>query len=172
MTLAISTICDSISSLSVSGLTIKDLNEIPEAIRGRDFPVIYPKPDGFVTNFEMVRNSFGGGSTAKMTVTYDLTYRLLGAPIGAGRGLFDSYSLMVEKVYAFIERVLAVDTMDGLIDIVPAEAPAFGPVTDPAGGMFHGADVIFHVMDFVYWEVNDGDRKNFTDMGAVIGGRL
>ena len=149
MTLQISTICDSISNLSVSGLTIKDLNEIPEAITGRDCPVIYPKPDGFVTNFEMVRDSFGGGPTAKMTVTYDLTYRLLGAPIGAGRGLFDSYSLMVEKVYAFIDAVLAVDTMDGLIDIVPADATAFGPVTDPAGGMFHGADVILHVMEFV-----------------------
>ena len=149
MTLAISTICDSISSLSVSGLTIKDLNEIPEAITGRDCPVIYPKPDGFVTNFEMVRNSFGGGSTAKMTVTYDLTYRLLGAPLASGRGLFDSYSMMVEKVYAFIDAILMIDTMDGLIDIVPADATAFGPVSDPAGGMFHGAGVILYVMEFV-----------------------
>ena len=148
MTLAISTICDSISSLSVSGLTIKDLNEIPEAVTGRDCPVIYPKPDGFVTNFEMVRDSFGGGSTAKMTVTYDLTYRLLGAPLASGRGLFDSYSLMVEKVYAFIDAVLAIDTMAGLVDITPADTTAFGPVSDPAGGMFHGADVILHVMEF------------------------
>src|SRR3990172_10312405 len=137
MTLAISTICDSISSLSVSGLTIKDLNEIPEAITGRDCPVIYPKPDGFVTNFEMVRNSFGGGSTAMMTVTYDLTYRLLGAPLASGRGLFDSYSMMVEKVYAFIDAILMIDTMDGLIDIVPADATAFGPATHPAAPIFH-----------------------------------
>src|SRR3990170_2945459 len=139
MTLAISTICDSISVLSVSGLTIKDLNEIPEAVMARDCPVIYPKPDGFITNFEMVRDSFGGGSTAKMTVTYDLTYRLLGAPLGSGRGLFDSYSLMVEKVYAYIDAVQAIDTMTGLEDITPADTTAFGPVSDPAGGMFHGA---------------------------------
>src|SRR3972149_7264806 len=109
MTLAISTICDSTSSLSVSGLTIKDLNEIPEAVTGRDCPVIYPKPDGFVTNFEMVRDSFGGGPTAKMTVTYDLTYRLLGAPIGAGGGLVDSYSLLVQKMDAFIGAGPGVD---------------------------------------------------------------
>lgn len=148
MAMEISTITDSISALTVDGLKIYDLNEIPEAIDPRQ-PSIFPFPAGFVTNFQQVRDSFGGGTYAKMHVLYDLTYRLCYAPIGAERGLFRNYADMVAAAYRFIDAVLAIDVMIGLEDITMAAVANFGPVADIAGNGFHGCDIVLHVEEFV-----------------------
>jgi hypothetical protein len=148
MSLAIATICESIAALDVDGVRIADIDAIPEAADARRASII-PRPDGFITNFTMVRESFGGGSTSKMTITYRLTYRLLFAPIGEGRGLFAVYPDMVAAAYRFLDAILAIDTMTGLVDIIPVDALSFGPVTDPAGNAFHGCDIVLEVNEFV-----------------------
>jgi len=148
MALEIAQICTSIAGLDVAGVTIADLDQIPEQVTSRK-PMIFPRPDGFVSNFIMERNSFGGGSTAKMTVTYTLNYRLCYAPIGEGRGVFDIYPNMVEKAFLFLDAVLAIDTLTGLEDITPGDVIDFGPVTDPAGNLFHGCDILINIMEFV-----------------------
>ena len=95
MTLAIKAVTDFIAGLTVRGAEIRDIDNIPEALSAR-MPVIFPRPDGFVSNFAMVRDSYGGGGTAQMTVTYQLTYRLCYAPISVDRGLFAIYEGMVD----------------------------------------------------------------------------
>lgn len=148
MAMEIATIIDSISALSVEGLKICDVNEIPEAADMRQ-PMIYPKPDGFVTQFVLTRDSFGGGSVAKMHVTYNLTYRLCYAPVSSGRGLFETYPAMVACAYRFLDAVIAIDTLTGLEDIYPGDVLNFGPVSDPAGNYFHGCDIVLAVEEFI-----------------------
>jgi hypothetical protein len=148
MALAIATIADSISDLSVAGVKIYDIDEIPTGLDGR-YPAIIPLAE-YVTDFTMVRDSFGGGSTAKMTVTYTLHYRLCYAPVGLGRtNTLTNFAGMVEKAYLFLDAVLAVDTMDGLIDITPQPVTSFGVVQDPAEVPFWGCDFALQVMEFV-----------------------
>lgn len=147
MALALTTITNSIAALSVSGVTLKDIDEIPETATGLG-PVIYPKPDGFVTDFTVERNSFGGGSTAKMTATYNLTYRFCHSPVGSGRFL-EFYDDMVTKAFLFLDAVIAVDVMTGLIDLQVDDTLSFGPVMDPSGAVFHGCDIVLRVMEFI-----------------------
>lgn len=148
MALAVVTIANSIAALSVSGVTLKDLDEIPQAVLPRDCPMIYPKPDGFLSGLVIEIDSFGSTS-AKKTVRYNLSYMFLYCPVGTGRGLFDVYAGMVAKALAFLDALIANDALTGAIDIQPAGVLQFGPVPDPAGNLFHGCQVDLAVQEFI-----------------------
>lgn len=148
MAMEITTIADSISALSVSGVKICDLDEIPDAVDFRQ-PTIFPLAYNFVTDLALTRDSYGGGSTAKMTIEYNLNYRLCFAPVEEGRGLFGVYKNMVTAAYRFLDAVIAIDTLEGLEDIYPADTVAFGYVQDMAGNPFHGCDFVIHILEFI-----------------------
>ena len=148
MALAIATVADSISKISVSGLVIKDIDQIPAGVDGRQ-PTMIPLPD-YLTDFNMERDSFGGGSTALMTVTYRLNYRLCYKPAGSGRSnALDWFDNMVAMVGLILDAVLAIEVMTGTIDIVPVNVFNVGLVNDPADNAFYGADLSFQVKEFV-----------------------
>lgn len=149
MALSFITITNSIAALSVSGVTIKDIDEIPEAVLERDCPILYPEPAGFITDFIMVRDSFGPGTSAKITVSYNMTYTFLYSAVGSGRGLFDVYDDMVTKMGLILDAIIANDNLTGAIDFTPDEAFNFGPTADPAGSVFHGAQLVFGIVEFV-----------------------
>lgn len=148
MALAAVTVATNIAGLTVSGVTLKALNAIPENVAPRDCPIIYPRPDGFMSSLEVEVNSFGSGA-AKKTVRYTLNYVYLHSSIGTERGLFKVYEDMVTKALAFVDAVISNDAITGCVDIQPTGITSFGPVADPAGGMFHGAQLSFIVTEFV-----------------------
>lgn len=148
MTLQIAAIASSIAGLTVSGVTLKNTTGIPETVDPRQ-PTIFPRPDGFVSGLTIIRDSTGIASQARKTAQYNLTYRLCYTPIGAGRGLFDVYGSMVTAAFAFLDAVIANDAITGLVDITPQDVTAFGPVSDPAGVMFHGCDFVFMITEFI-----------------------
>jgi hypothetical protein len=148
MTLAIATIADSISQLTVTGVNIKDLDQIPPDAT-RLTPVLFPEPLGFVTDFTLTRESQGSNTfLAKYTVTYRLHYTFLHSPIGSAR-ILDLYDDMVGKAFAILDKIIDNDAITGAVDIQPAEAIEFGPVPDPAGNMYHGCRFVLQVMEFV-----------------------
>jgi len=148
MALALATVTNSIAALSVTGLTIKDLDEIPARADGRQATLI--ALPSFVTAFAMERDSFGGGSEAKMTVSYTLNYRLLYAPEGQGRaGTLENYDNMVALVMAFWDEVMAIDEFSGAVDIVPAGISNMGLVNDPADNQWIGCDIALRCIEFV-----------------------
>jgi len=149
MALAFATITDSIAGISVSGVTIKDIDEIPESVLVRDCPIMYPEPDGFISGLTYTRDSTGPGSTALATVTYNMTYAFLYTPVGAGRGLFDIYDDMLTKVGLIIDAIIISDGITGVVDLTIGDAIQFGAVPDPAGNMFIGTRLIFAIMEFV-----------------------
>lgn len=149
MSMQADTIATSIAGLSVPGVTIKDLDGIPEEAQARDCPLLYPKPDGFMSNLRVERDSFGAGSEARKTVRYTLNYAYLHAPVGEGRGLFDVYAAMVGNTLAILDALLADDALNGAVDITPGSVVRFGLVNDPAGGWFHGCVLGLDVVEFV-----------------------
>jgi hypothetical protein len=148
MTLSVVTIADSISKLSVTGVKIKDINEIPENANEFDCPMVIPKPDGFVSNFEVERAAVSQGTSAVWNVRYNLTYRLLHSELGSGLGLFDVYDDMVAIVMAFVDKILISDAVTGAVDVEVEDISSFGPVSDPAGTMFHGCDIVLRILEF------------------------
>lgn len=148
MTLSAVTIADSISKLTVTGVKILDLDQIPEVANDFDCPMVYPNPDGFMSGFEVERMAMSSGTSAVWNVHYTLTYRFLHSPVGSGLGLFDVYDDMVDKVMDFVDKMLVSDAVTGAVDLEVEDISSFGPVSDPSGQMFHGCDIMLRILEF------------------------
>ena len=146
MALGIATIANAIAALSVTGLTIKDIDEIPPQA-DQSISTLIPLPD-YMTDFEVELDSFGGGSTAKMTVWYTLGYRLCYKPVGAGLDL-EYYDNMIALAAAFLDAVLAIETISGCEGIMPIGVVNMGVVNDPADNSYIGCDIFLRVQEFV-----------------------
>ncbi len=149
MAIQIVTIANSIAAISVSGVTIKDIDEIPEEVTSRDCPILIPRPDGYVSGFTYDPVTQGGGATALADVNYNLRYSFLYAPLGDGRDLMDNYSGMVTKVGLIIDALIISDAITGVIDLQLTDVSDFGPVADPTGNMFHGCTLTVSVLEFI-----------------------
>ncbi len=147
MTLSFTTISDTISKLTVAGLTIKDIDEIPTS--GDRVPIVIPLPD-FITGFGMERDSFGGAS-AKMTVNYTLNYRLLFIKAGAGRSnMIEALNGLTEMIGLFLDEILAVGVVAGVEDLTPNSNAVtnMGLVNAPDDEANYGCDFQMESMEF------------------------
>lgn len=147
MSLAFSTVATAISRLSTP-VPIRDITDIPPAVAARDGAMVIPLP-GFVTDFSVVRDSFGGGSTAKMTVTYTMNYRLLYAPAASDRIPLELLDNMFLAVAGVLDEILAIDVLSGAVDIMPLAVTNMGIVNDPSDTPFYGCDMAIQVTEFV-----------------------
>lgn len=147
MALALTTLTDSIASLSVSGLTIYDIDQIPEAAE-RDVPCMYPEGIDFITNMTTELAAFGLGTASKWNVEYDLHYTLLYTPIGSGRGV-EKFAGMMTLAFQVIDAILDIATISGAVRLTFAGISVGPVVSDPAGNQYWGARLTFHALEFV-----------------------
>lgn len=147
MALQIAAVANSIAALSVSGVTLKDVDEIPASVDKRASTIL-PLPD-YVTNFAVERDSFGGGGALR-TVSYTLNYRFCYKPVGQGRQkTIEYYDGMIDKVALFFDAVMAIDTLTGAVDIAPDGITNMGLVNDPSDNEFIGCDLAVRITEFV-----------------------
>jgi hypothetical protein len=148
--LKLETLVDEIAAVTITGVRVRGMDNIPAEVGARDCPLLSPKPNDFVANLTITRDSFGTNDNAdtKRTVTYDLRYVLFYTPIGAGRNLFDQYADFVHKAIAVQQAVAELESAtDGVIDITCAPV-VWGVVQDAAGNAFHGCEFSFNVTEF------------------------
>lgn len=145
MTVSFITVFNTFSNLSVSGLTIFDIDEIPVAVDNRK-PALIPHPD-MVEGVTITRDSFGAAS-AKMTMSYVLKMRLCYAKAGAGRGL-QYLSGVVQMIGLIIDATVAIGTFTGATTFDWNNLDYLGVVDDPSGNAFYGADISFAVTEFI-----------------------
>lgn len=143
MSLQISTVADSISKLSITGLSVYDIDNMP-ADAGRNLPCVLPAPN-FITGFipEVVSID-----RQEIDFTYTLNYRLLGDLVGVGRGIHEMYPILVDALEAFLYAIVTNHAVTGLIDLQVANVTEFGVVTDPAGNEYHGCNISLTVLEF------------------------
>ena len=147
MAIALAAICESISTIEVSQVRIKDLDEIPEGILPRDCPVLFPEPINFVTDFTATPHSFQRGSGSKWELHYRLHYKFCYAPVGSDRGLV-LYDDMANKAMQIIDAILRVTVdVSGATRVTIGDALNFGPVTDPAGELYLGCEIVLAILD-------------------------
>jgi len=148
MTIQLVTIADSISKISVSGLTIKDVDQIPTSINQRECPLLIPNPENYVSNALIEVDSFGTGTDRKMTLTYNLNYILIHSMVGGGRvHVMDAYSGMLTKACAFLDAFYALSSLTGAVDF-------WAELSDPAitsvGELdFHSIGIQLKIKEFV-----------------------
>ena len=148
MTIAstISTVTDSIAGLIISGVTIKDINQIPEAARLLT-PLVIPQPNNFVTDLSAEFETFGSNGSAKINTNYTLNYVFLFCEVG-GLSAFSAFSGLIEKLSAILVAIHSNDAISGAVDVKINSIGNLGVITDPAGVEFWGLEFSLRVLEY------------------------
>lgn len=146
ITSAFATIANSIAALSISGVTIKDIDEIPQSARLLT-PLLIPQPNDYVTNFEAEFQSFGSNGTPKIDLNYSLNYLYLHCEAGSGLSTFDVYGGLMTKLSAILVAILSNDAITGLVDMKP-QIGQIGIITDPSGIEYWGITFSLRILEY------------------------
>jgi hypothetical protein len=141
-TVDFTTVTNSIEALTITGITIQDVDEIPDSV-GMDNHVLAPMPAGFISNVEVTRDEL---TAQKLRLNYTLTYRYYHCRIAGGvGGLFSTYAGLITSAAAILLAFCNDATLTGALDSDLPQILNIGPVTDPAGSGYHGFDVTLRI---------------------------
>lgn len=147
MTIAVNfvTVADSISKLSIAGVNVFDIDQIPAKAMG-NLPALFPAPDGFISDISFSRVTKGSNGTAKMDFSYTLKYRFLHSPVGSGGGLVSTYADLIAKLALILVTIFTNDSIPGALDMQLQNVSDISPMLDPAGSAeYHGVDIMLRV---------------------------
>jgi hypothetical protein len=147
VTCSVNTVASSIAALSVSGVTIKDIDKIPDSAKLL-CPVLIPQPNDYMSNTLMSFESFGSNGTAKMDLEYDLNYVYLHCEAGSGVNAFAPFSSLMTKLAAILVVIFSNDAITGLVDMKLNSVSNVGIINDPAGNSYWGVLVSLHVKEY------------------------
>ena len=142
-TINFTTVTDSIAGLTITGVTVKDSDQIPQAI-GSGFAVLCPRPDNFITGLSIRRDELSGQN---LTVRYTLNYQYFHVKIGAS--LFSAYADMLAKLALIIKAFSNDATLSGALDNGYPTIGRVGPIQDAAGNTYHGCEVSMPITQFL-----------------------
>ena len=145
--LSINTVTNSIAALSITGVTIRDVDEMPESVNARECPILYPEPDRFVRNMTVEPAAFGSGTGILVDAEYDLVYTFLYKKVGAGRGLYSLYPSMLTLTQLIVNKIIVSDIITGCTELTFAGFENFGHLIDPSSQWFLGTQIILHVKE-------------------------
>lgn len=148
ITIGFTTVADSISKLSISGVTVLDIDKVPDSAQML-CPVMFPQPDNFVTDINVERVTVGSGGTAKMDMTYTLNYVFLQAEIGSGISAFSAYSNIISNIATIMGVILVSDNITGAVDLTLNTIGEIGAIEDPSGNQYWGVLFSFNILEFV-----------------------
>jgi len=143
----ISTVAGSIAGLTISGVTIKDIDQIPDSARMLT-PLLIPQPANFVTNLSVSFETFGSNTGAKINTNYTLNYVFLFCEVGSGLGSFAAFSGLVTKLMAILNAINSNDAITGAVDVKINNIGNIGVITDPAGNDFWGLEFSLRVLEY------------------------
>lgn len=146
ITSAIATVADSIAGLTISGVTIKDIDQIPDTARLL-CPLLIPKPDNFVTDISVTFETFGSNGGAKINTNYTLNYVFLFCEVG-GVSSFAAFGGLVTKLSAILVAINSNDTITGAVDVKINSIGNIGVITDPAGIEYWGLEFGLRVLEY------------------------
>jgi hypothetical protein len=144
---AFSTITNSIAALSIPGVTIKDTDEIPQSANML-LPILFPRPNEFVTDFSQEFVSFGSNGGAKINFEYNLNYVFLFVESGSGLSTFEIYGGLMQKLSAILVAFASNDAVTGLVDLQTSNVGPIGIVEGPNGQQYWGVMISLKILEF------------------------
>lgn len=150
MTVAVNlaTVADSIAGLSISGVTIRDINQIPDNA-AMLCPLLIPNPNGFVTDIAPTFETYGSGGTAKMNLSYTLNYAFIHSQVGSGINAYANYADLIAKLVLIIVAIMSNDAITGLVDMRLQSIGNIGVINDPADNEYWGLLFSLRVLEYV-----------------------
>ena len=144
----IGTVIGSIAGLSISGVNIKDIDEIPENAE-MFLPCLFLNPDEPISEIAPEFVTTGSMGTAKMNLSYTLHYLYLHAKVGSSLTLNALLPGLITSLSLIFEAIMSNDVITGAVDIRLNAMPSIGVITGPTGAQFHGCALSFRVTEFV-----------------------
>jgi hypothetical protein len=144
--LRLADVAAAVAALDIDGVTVFDLDDMPQAVDPRTCPLLAPSASdpAFLTDWETRRLTLQGN----VQNSYTLNYTLFQAKVGTDRGLFAQYPAMVATAQTVVDAFNGLSKVDGCKFIQLAGMPQFGPVFDASGQQFHGATLSLRVTEF------------------------
>ena len=142
-TINFTTVTNSIAALSITGVIVKDSDEIPSSI-GLNSAILCPRPDNFITGFSARRDELSG---QYLTVRYTLNYQYFHCAIG--QSLFADFAPMLDKLALIAKAFSADDTLSGALDNGLPSFGRLGPMMDASGNKYHGCEVSIPITQFL-----------------------
>lgn len=146
ITSSISTVADSIAGLTISGVTIKDIDQIPDSARLL-CPLLIPNPANFVTDISVTFETYGSNGGAKINTNYTINYVFLFCEV-AGINAFAAFSGLMAKLSAILVAINSNDTITGAVDMKINSIGNIGVITDPAGVEYWGLEFSLRVLEY------------------------
>ena len=138
-------VADSISKLSISGVTVKDIDELSAS--WKSLPnVLYPRPDGFITNISVTHSDL---ARQNYELRYVLAYRFLNVPLGNDAVLFATYPTLIAKAVLIANAIITNHNLTGAVDVTFGGITNIGALPDPAGNVYHGCDILINVLEYL-----------------------
>lgn len=135
-TLYLASIADAISNTSISGVTVKDKDQVAASWESAP-DVLYPNPENWISNFTPVYDVTGNLETA----AYTMNYRLLTTLVGDFATFPAAISDLVDKISLVLGALVDVINPYSANVEMKISGVSTGPKEDPAGNMYHGADI-------------------------------
>ena len=146
--ISLATVANSIAALSISGVTIKDADEIA-ASWNKQANILYPIPNNWITNAKFTVDTFGSMGNEKARFSCNMNYRFLGTEVGNMANFIAAYSNVISKMVLIINAITSNDVITGATDFRFIGVSSIGPLADPAGNVFHGCDLTFTYEEFL-----------------------
>lgn len=140
------TVANSISGLTFTGIHNLDLDKIP-VNASMVCPVFFPRPDSYITDLTVTRQSFGTGTNKKIDLDYNLHYMYCHAAIGAKLD-FGFYNSVINNIATILSKLFESDVISGSVLCDVNTISDLGPVNDPAGNAYHGCEIVLSIKQF------------------------
>lgn len=122
----------SISQLSVSGVTFKDVDEIPRIVKASDCPIFFPDPAEWFQSMRTSADLDFVGQAGQENVTRTLRYIYLHAPSIAKNTITAQYAAMAARVDSIYSAIA--DMNNGAAMVTSIEITRFGELEAPPMG--------------------------------------
>jgi hypothetical protein len=146
--ISLATVANSIAALSISGVTVKDADEIVTSWN-KQANILYPIPNNWITNAKFTVDTYGSNSAEKGRFSCNMNYRFLGTELGNMANFTSAYNNVISKMILIINAIISNDVITGAVDFRFVGVANIGPLPDPAGNVFHGCDLTFMYEEFL-----------------------
>jgi hypothetical protein len=145
-TIDFATVTNAIAALVISGVTVSDMDEIPEAL-GLEYSILAPRPRDFITDLNITAAE---QSQQNLDVTYTLHYRYYHCAIGGGTGgLFSIYPAMIAKLALIVKAFSSSAVLAGAMNNQAPRIEFIGGLEDESSNKFHGCDISLDIRQFL-----------------------
>lgn len=144
MALSATSITAAIAGLTISGVTIKDIDEVPTSVNPSDCPLLFPMPGAWLgtgTGLQDGETTFGIASTRYWQAHRVYSYVFLHSAVGSGTKLREQYNDATDTVDSILTALVQLD-VDG-VDVETVTNEPLGVLSNATNSKYIGA--IFNI---------------------------